>query len=621
MQTLVIGDVVGNATTWLDAAGYDQLLVGISSTVTTDAFVIEGATDQAAVALTFLGNLLATARQNHLTGIQITSGAGSVANGPARIAWVRVRRTVAGAGATTIFVIPVANAGAQAPTALVVPNAPSTAVGTWVDVSGSQKIVLGTGAGWGVDDVVVIEQDVDDITPSTSGTRIGEIKLGQQLLVQGPAGVLAARRISGTTNGLQVAVARSAYAFPSTGVYPLPGANTQLTWYIDPLTGLNTNTGLTALTALADLGEWVNRVGQQPISGAMTVYIMSDDTGNYEIAPFLDVGGSVLITGEQARTVIYDNQAVVVVGGDWAAPAMDGQYTLPPGDVTAAVANHYRMAEHPVDYTNTAPIPIDLGDAGVPGNPGNPIDTTETVFAGATPAFVDVYSTPKLGGNIAVCAQGNGVGSLVVFTDLDIAPSATTRLGGHATLITRCTVSNVFANVASLILNSTHVTALTQSEGIVTSILSVIGGQVPTQDPALRIIGSSTFSVGAGNNLVLGSVKLDSGRCMLTISSGMALCVSRFSTRAAQFGTYVNPGQTIQSDGFLFWLNYDRAGTEPSVSVKSTGAILYGNVLNIVVNDLPGPALVDYKIGGTSKGQADLPYLEPANLAAIVQNQ
>jgi hypothetical protein len=125
---------------------------------------------------------------------------------------------------------------------------------------------------------------------------------------------------------------------PNTITLPTTTAAAQAAWFVDPVSGSDSNDGATPGTALATLTQWAERVGQQAIHVAMVVTILSDlSAGDEPMGPInVASDGGLRIVGTPTKVAT----GLVVSAVTPADPANNIAWVIqtaaPPGGVSWA---------------------------------------------------------------------------------------------------------------------------------------------------------------------------------------------------------------------------------------------------------------------------------------------
>jgi hypothetical protein len=414
---------------------------------------------------------------------------------------------------------------------------------------------------------------------------------------------------------------------------------TQTAWYIDSLTGDDENDGLTEDTGLKTLSELARRWKDQTINVHVAVYVL-DDTPASDYPRFrftIGESGFVLFRGMNARAMLewaftavterdpannQPNECTTNIGGSWTSNDYIGRrIRLTSGSNIGAVAWAAKDLDN--DTARVSPwwtdSSVDFENIGSVG--WSPWDFSPCE-AGATDDFVieELTVLYRLDMDVHVCGLAHGGsqpgsgGIRLVFEDLQInpgnppgpalpQPTVTIRVSGDdfAWAMNRCVVGSVAPGADSVM----HLVNCFRSLPIYTGVGSthyygggffrdvwVTPGRVITLEGGTLCEGNIYCSSGEVH-VAYGA----HGVCIMDTGSGANVVLYQGALFTAQGPVYgdADTGVGVQVDGGARFL-YD-SSKKPSIT--GSGG--------------------DTKVGGAVKTWAEIPFVDTAKMAGIVE--
>ena len=397
-----------------------------------------------------------------------------------------------------------------------------------------------------------------------------------------------------------------------------PGAATVQQWYIDEATGSDSNSGLTAGSALKTLDEYFARLGEQPIDGiVVTLNIMSDITyaDGAKSAPIkarFKNGGELWIVG-QRNVVATDTIAAVAA---WSPTSgVVGSYTLTNTTTTSLVGAYVRISSGSNMSTKT---PI-VKSTGAKSFRGLWIDSVGNAVEPAVGDAVEIYYPTKIVGNVSIDSEG-ATGQGVLFQDLEIGTpgqnhSVACRTGAVTLYESIAHGYDVWKGASGSIIQSYVVEhrcyGAVQTWG---SVFTSAGGD------AFNARGGGVIAV-YGHTLVQG-YGMSAGHPL----EGPGVIVSSTTFGAAPIAVVdyavdavtAYPNSSVVTQDRLF-IRDAAAGGLTGYRAMAAGGILYASGM-VPASTGTAPATFA-KIGGTTKTSAQVPYTEATNCASFAVNQ
>lgn len=387
-----------------------------------------------------------------------------------------------------------------------------------------------------------------------------------------------------------------------------PGATTTAHYYVDPTLGDDANDGLVAGTghSLASPDEALRRIGRQEIAtNNITVHLATSYTPALSINVFTSNLWTLNFRGTRTTLASYLLSARTA----WAAGTI-GDYTLTGAPNLTSLG--YANARHATVRGGNlqSPIGVDKGSGKFCGNffdigtftRGEPVAAVDTL---------DMYSFPKLGGDVHVSNYGNGY---VQFSDLDVgnvgAPHSVQCMFG-STWFVGCNVRGLdfFEGITLGVLEACQTFDCRSYSAlqIYTSICNTSGGAALAARGRgnVQILGPTVVQ---GDGITAGHSQEGPG----DFAVNDWLAVADYPSAAAT----VYPGSIVHSSAKMW-------ATSSLVSPAAVGYRVYGGGAIRYASGL-APSLAgtmptaDTIIGGSTVALGALPSLTAANGACIV---
>lgn len=383
----------------------------------------------------------------------------------------------------------------------------------------------------------------------------------------------------------------------------------QPTFYIDPLTGNDENTGLTAGVPLLTFAEWKRRVGTR-LEIPQTLYIQNDLTENL----LFDMDNEqVYVVLQGVRTTLYSG--TVTAAQAWSTMVnTDGQVTdaaIPVSWTASGLVDKLIVLTSGVGTGAAGWVARDLGGKKARYSPLIDANTFST-FDFAIGDTFDVVDLTKINGDLVV------VGSCQVIP-VDLAFSA--PLGTEVfSARSNSQVFPIYCDIELPFVEST-------GAGYVDFIGCRLKG---TTNPFIFVVDSGTCYLDA-------CLMKSQLRCQ---RAGVAVCTTKTLAQGDVGGVWV--GINMLSNGYLaiqeFYAVYDEPTTGPALrndggmvglydylwgngGASNFGVLVFG-ASSVVYTVTPtyGPAVVqDTMIGGLQRPYASLPVHNASKMCGIVQ--
>lgn len=376
---------------------------------------------------------------------------------------------------------------------------------------------------------------------------------------------------------------------------------------------------------LSTMMEAVYRIGKQPVdgydiyltqvngSGIIYVYIASDVSGSsFTIDLKMINDGTVAFIG--AKTVISTHTITSVT----------------PYNTTTGVVGSYTLSGAPVLTPNLGKfVRINAGPrlgwkASISKTPGAGVFQGTWSDQGSNGAAVEpqvgdaveIYSIPQIRGDMRInCGPSGTNGGTIIFQDLEMGVPGSDHsviVSGGQVYFIGCQLYGLdfYEGVSYGLVNTCHVTEC-RSYGFVEC-------------------AGSTFATGGGANLAArgrGIVHVSS-RCLMqdggmtaghpTEGPGHIRCDANIAV-----ANYITPGVIVYPGSSVTLSEvatiYQSNGSPLAVQVFSGGQMFYATGKAPVITGTAPTG--DYKVGGTAKAEAAIPYLEALNGAVVAINQ
>lgn len=394
------------------------------------------------------------------------------------------------------------------------------------------------------------------------------------------------------------------------GIEGFPGAHTVGSWFVDSILGDNANDGLAAGAgrAVKNCAEIVRRIAKQVIDGIVVlVSVVGDDTAAQTFTFYLANNAFIAFTG--TRTVL--NTYVLSAATAWnEATGVVGSYTLTgaPNITALGYLNKLARVNGGARDGVKAGIANDLGSGVFNANFGDQsiYDVTEPQVGDS----LQVYSVPKLGGDVQISVFGEGI---LFLEALDIGTiGASHGSGVHAGTVQfiGCVLRGIDAfqgadEVTLDVCLTLDAHSYTQMDVWACTHGSVGGSGLSSRGGTTVWVGTRILLVGSQLNVGHpqngpGDIRADGTIAILSMNSGS--------------GTTITHRSSIVTNSYFFERNC--AGT-PGIVVDPGGAFYYTSGKLPAFTGATTPA-VNLSIGRTSKAAGALPFIEPANNAAVV---
>ena len=395
-----------------------------------------------------------------------------------------------------------------------------------------------------------------------------------------------------------------------------PGASNVAAWYVNTATGNDDNDGLTALTSLASIQEFLYRLGSQPIDGYVVgiayVYVAGDTAAPLTIDVKFSNDGGLAFVG--TKTNLLTGQTISAVTAWNTTTGVVGSYTLTGAPVLTSHVGHFVRINAGARLGFKAPIAkaISAGVFRASWADQNDGSAIEPVVADT----LDVYRVNAIAADIRIAGGPAGTaGGTIYFQDLDLG----TPGSDHSVVVSSGQVSFVacvvhgldfYEGVTSATLSLCYVVECRSygfAEAMACTFASVGGSALAARGRGIFRVSSRCLIQGGG--LTAGHALEGPGhlRC-----SAPAACVDYPSSALLVF-----PGATAVLDDVL--TARDAASAPLAVQVMAGGGVFYASgKAPVIVGTAPTG---DYKVGGTAKAKAAIPYFETTNGAAVVVNQ
>lgn len=403
-----------------------------------------------------------------------------------------------------------------------------------------------------------------------------------------------------------------------------PGTASQQFWYIDPVSGHDTNDGLTPGTALQTWDEFSARLGDQVIDGydpnlpGTIMYVQFLNGRTYIAGDQMDVRahftnkGGLAILGTKT-TVVSDTIAAVT---PWAAATgVIGAYTLTTNTTASHVGQMIEVSSGPNQGVKT-PIAKSTGAKQFRGNffaqdTGVPTDPSVS-------DPVNIYTVTQILGEVHVEALGDGT---VYFQDIELgvisSPHSvvfrTGQIQAIACILHGCDIWQDcdFATVQLCLTYDFRVYGYCIEWGNVH--MSTIGTALDVRAGGTVIIYGQTLVQSYG--VVVGHQLEGVGTLVVSDpgDGGGPLAVADYSTQ----GFLIYPGSTLVCHDYIFCR--DSVSSAASYQVMAGGLLAYDSAVKPLT---AGTAATQFSIiGGTTKASAAIPFFNSTSGGAFVVNQ
>lgn len=398
------------------------------------------------------------------------------------------------------------------------------------------------------------------------------------------------------------------------------GADNQDIWTVNP-SGIGASDSNASSGTLASINEVLNRIGKQPIDGSQvgtaTINLSADDiTENLTIDVKFANDGALAIVG--TKTVISTHTITAVTPYN-STTGVIGQYTISGApDLSTRVGKFVRISSGP-RLGNKTPIAKAISAGVFRGNWAD--QDTGAVIEPQVGDAVELYSITRIMGDVRINSSASGTGGgIVYFQDCEIGTSGSSHSvivsSGQATFIACRLYGLDFYRECSIgALTVCHVTEC-RSYGFVFSQASTFASASGTALSARGggVVNISTRSLiqGGGGMGALFAGHVSEGPGHVLCSS--ALAIVDYDVPAIQ----TSPGSTVRADEVIT-LRDAASGNFGIVLASGSGFYYATGKPPVIVGTVPPTS--DYKVGGTNKAKAAIPYFEVLNGACAVINQ
>lgn len=387
----------------------------------------------------------------------------------------------------------------------------------------------------------------------------------------------------------------------------------QAAWFIDPVAGNDENDGAT-LTPIRTIGEWQRRIGRGgTILATSVVTIRATLPAADAFSPSFSVATAVQVTFRGIPVQVDTGSFTAVVNQNRATQT---PYSITDGSKAAAYWAAHVGQRLLLVNGGIAWVALNLGASSArvsrwlipPTGIGTLPGTGFSPIGGNTYILQTLPSITV--GEINIKQAGQGIAGSVVFEALDIVGTLGTIRGDQGFVIfSGCSIAQISYNSTGIFLCACH-----HSGGVIIDGDAIfIAGLVRT----------TNLRVEAGGNVTLDfdTYAQSVGLCRI-ISNGHASVVfaACFDAASGDTAFVVEGGRATQEEGFSgagLHLLWGTGNASHGLTVRSTSNYVYKNGIKPTINSGLGVGR-ETSIGGTDVLYVAIPFIEPANNAAIV---